>query len=300
MSKQIKTSKDYKVAIIGYGYVGKAYHKMFPGAVIYDEPQIEASGDQTRDDVIRLSRLEVNECDLALICVPTDLKQIADGYDEDKNLIISNKLDMSIVEDVVSWLETPLILIKSALQPGTVDRLVAKTGKNIAVSVEFVGMGNYYIDPSKYPDPKDPTKHQMIIVGGEEKAAEACAEFLWKNMSPDVKIHLTSALEAEITKLVENFYGAFKVTFINTLMTLAQKSDSSFIKIHQAWQSDPRTDSMHIRAISKKRGWKSHCWEKDPYALASYAQSVGATDMARLVNTILELNEEHLKLNEED
>jgi UDP-glucose 6-dehydrogenase len=35
-------------------------------------------------------------------------------------------------------------------------------------------------------------------------------------MSPDVKIHLTTALEAEITKLVENSYGALKVTFINT------------------------------------------------------------------------------------
>jgi UDP-N-acetyl-D-mannosaminuronate dehydrogenase len=53
--------------------------------------------------------------------------------------------------------------------------------------------------------------HQMLIVGSPDlKVAEACAEVLWSKMSPDVNIQLTSALEAEITKLVENSYGALE------------------------------------------------------------------------------------------
>lgn len=259
-------------AIIGYGYVGKAYNKMFPEALIYD-PYADIPADYSA------TKEEINKCDLALVCVPTDLK---DG-----------KLDMSIVEEVVGWIETPLILIKSALQPGTVDRLVKETGKNIAVSVELVGMGKYYT-PAQYPDPKDPTKHQTLIIGGEPKTAEACAEILWSKMSPTISIHLVSALEAEITKLVENAYGALKVTWVNTLMSLAQKSGTSFIKIHQAWQSDPRVEGMHQRAVSFNRGWRSHCWDKDPPALARYAESIGADDMAKLINTILELNQGHL------
>jgi UDP-glucose 6-dehydrogenase len=261
------------VAIIGSeGYVGRAYRKMFPDALCYDIALDK-----------NISKEEVNTADLALICVPTDLK---DGG-----------LDMSIVEDVVGWLETPLILIKSALQPGTVDRLVKETGKKIAVSCELVGMGKYYTPP-QYPDPKDPTKHQTLIIGGELKTAEACAEILWSKMSPTITIHLISALEAEITKLVENTYGALKVTWVNTLMSLAHKADASFINIHQAWQSDPRVEGMHQRAVSYNRGWRSHCWDKDPQALAGYAESIGAHDMAKLINTILELNKVHLGLND--
>ncbi len=276
-----------KVAIVGYGVVGQAYGKMFPDAVIYDPFVTDATW---RNDMgfqvlaSETTKQQVNECDIALVAVFTPLKE--DG-----------SLDMSIVEEVVDWINTPLILIKSALHPGTTDKLIEKTGKKIAVSVEFIGEGNYYI-PEKYPDPQDPRKHQMLIVGGERNTAEACAEVLWSRMSPTVKIHIVSALEAEITKLVENSYGALKVTFINTLMSLAQKSDTSFLNIHQAWQSDPRTDSMHLRAVSYNRGWVSKCWDKDVPALVNYARSVGADDTAELFQAVIDINQDHLKLNE--
>ena len=271
-----------KVAIVGYGVVGQAYSQLFPDAVIYDPYSDKLVNNKK---VSETTKDEVNECDIALVAVFTPHKE--DG-----------SLDISIVEEVVDWIETPLILIKSALQPGTTDKLVKKTGKKIAVSVEFIGEGTYPIHFWKYPHQTDPRMHQMLIVGGEEETATACAEVLWNKMSPDVKIHITSALEAEITKLVENSYGALKVTFINTLLSLAQKSGTNFLRIHQAWQSDPRTDSMHLRAVSFNKGWKSKCWDKDVPALSAYAKSVGADDMAKLFDTILELNEFHVGEND--
>lgn len=47
------------IAIIGLGYVGTAMNKLFPDAVVYDEPKSIG----TRDDV--------NACDIAFVCVPT-------------------------------------------------------------------------------------------------------------------------------------------------------------------------------------------------------------------------------------
>lgn len=302
-----------KVAIIGYGYVGKAYHKMFPDAVIYDEPQNLVMGELFENDYsggydpgdfdIDKARKLVNSCDLAIVCVPTNSLSVPvyggiksqDFYNGDNNPApeVVSELDMSIVKEVVGWLETPLILIKSALQPGTVDRLVKKTGKKIAVSVEFIGQGSYFIPP-QYPNPDDPRKHPMLIVGGDEDTATKCTEILWQKMSPTTRIHIVTALEAEITKLVENAYGALKVTWINSLMSLTQKVGASFIKVHQAWTADPRVDGMHQRAVSFKRGWSSHCWDKDVMALMTYADSVGAEDMAKLIDTIITLNAEHL------
>jgi UDP-glucose 6-dehydrogenase len=294
-----------RISIVGYGYLGQAYHKMFPDAFVYDEPKnyywepgcdgqgtAWAVGDHV-EERREEARREVNKADMAIVAVPTDL--ISDSNKES-----FGQLDMSIIEGVMEWLDTPLILIKSALYPGTADRLIEKTGKNIAVGVELIGMGSYYSPPHKYPDPRDPQKHNMIIVGGDQDVASQCAEILWSRMSPDVKIHLVSALEAEITKLVENSYPAMKVTFINSLMTLAQRSGANFIRIHQAWQSDGRVDGFHQRAVTYNRGWKSHCFDKDIPALVTYAQEMGASDMAQLFQAVLDINKDHLELNEDN
>ncbi len=264
------------IAIVGYGVVGRAYHKVFPEAIVYD-PYVDEGQNTTKE--------QVNECDVALVAVFTP-------HNED------GSLDISIVEEVINWIECPLIIIKSALQPGTTDYLVEKTGKRIAVSVEYVGEGNYPVHFWKYPHQEDPRMHQMLVVGGTDDVAEEAAQVLWHRLSPDIKIHKVSALEAEIVKLIENSYGALKVTFANTFLSLAEKSGTSFIRLHQAWNSDPRTDSMHLRAVSHNKGWVSKCWDKDVPALVTYAKKIGAEDTAKLFQTILELNEEHLKQNE--
>lgn len=265
-----------KVALVGNGYLGQAYAKMFPEALVYDEPKKMYAGMYDAET----GRIAVNACDIAIVAVPTDP-------------LPTGELDMSIIDEVVDWLETDTILIKSALMPGTTDKLVERTHKNIAVSTELVGMGNYYIDPSEYPDPKDPSKHKTLIVGGEEPARSRAAEVLWSKMQPDIEIHLVTAKEAEIVKLVENSYPALKVSFINALFELAQKADGNFINIQQAWSSDSRVDGFHMRTLSYNRGWSSHCWDKDVPALAAYSKSIGADTMGALLDTVLEINEIH-------
>lgn len=282
-----------RIAIVGLGYLGAAYSKVFPEALIYDEPKGKFfyRDDSATDGIIEYAfdpleaRKEVNQCDIAIVAVPTD--PLPNGF-----------LSMEIIEEVVDWLETDLILIKSALMPGTVDRLVEKTGKKIAVSIEYIGLGGYYLDPSRYPDPIDPRKHNLIVVGGETATAEACASVLWSRMSPATRIHLVTAKEAEITKLAENAFGAMKVTWANSLYSLLMKEGQSYIRAHQAWSEDGRTDPMHTRVVPGKRGWKSHCWSKDIEALRAYAESIGVDDMAELYGTIIKLNEGHLALNE--
>lgn len=261
-----------KVAIIGAGYVGSAYKKLFDDAVVYDEPK--AIG----------NRADVNACDMALVCVPTNLKE--DGG-----------LDMSIVEEVVGWLETPLILIKSALMPGTVDRLVAGTGKRIAVSPEFIGEGKYTLPFWKYPHPTDPTLHQFLIVGGDEGTATACAGVVWERMSPDLDIHIVSALEAEICKLMENSWGALKVSFANEMETVCRAYGANYTKVLQAWGADGRVEKMHMRVLAWKRGWKSKCWDKDVPALIKAAALRGVDFL--LLKAVLASNTEHLKTSDQ-
>jgi UDPglucose 6-dehydrogenase len=278
-----EVSPDYKVAIIGAGWVGSAYNKMFPDAVVYDEPKhFLKEGDKIHTEKFdqQLGRAVVNACDMALVAVPTD--PVEHGG--------KTELDMGIVEDVVGWLDTPLILIKSALQPGTTDRLVKETGKDIAVSVEMVGEGKYFVPYWKYPDAEDPTLHSFLIVGGEDETARRCADFLWHKMSPDIDIHILTAVEAEITKLMENAWGAQKVTFANVMYDICQDLGANYTKVLQAWGADGRTEKMHMRVLPNRRGWKSKCYDKDVPALADL-------DGSGFLQSMVEANERHLNDN---
>jgi UDPglucose 6-dehydrogenase len=264
-----------QVALIGNGYLGQAYEKVFPEALVYDEPKQLYAGQTT----VEAGRQAVNACDIGLVMVPTDYKD-------------TGELDVSIVEDVVSWLDTETILIKSALQPGTTDRLVKETGKNIAVSVEYIGEGTYYQPPHRYPHPQDPRQHQLLVIGGEEPARSKAAELLWSKMSPDIRIHLVTALEAEITKMAENTYGAMKVTWANVLRDICDQYGANFIAVHQAWSEDGRVDPMHTRSVSYNRGWNSKCYNKDVRSLAHASGSL------MLQGMILD-NDRHLAMNKE-
>jgi UDPglucose 6-dehydrogenase len=279
-----EVSPDYKVAIIGNGWVGQAYNKMFPDAVVYDEPKhFLKEGEKVHTEKFdqELGRAVVNACDMALVAVPTDPIE-KDGKSE---------LDMSIVEDVVQWLDTPLILIKSALQPGTVDRLVEETGKKIAVSVEMVGEGKYFVPYWRYPHAEDPTYHSFLIVGGETETASACADFLWRKMSPDIDIHILTAVEAEITKLMENAWGAQKVTFANVMYDICKDMGADYTRVLQAWGADGRTEKMHMRVLPNKRGWKSKCYDKDVPALADL-------DGSGFLKSMVKVNEIHQAENQ--
>lgn len=264
------------VGLIGNGYLGQAYERVFPEALIYDEPKKLYAGETT----IEAGRAAINACDVAIVAVPTDYKE--DGT-----------LDTSIVEDIVRWCEAGTILIKSALQPGTTDRLVRETGKhNIAVSVELIGEGKYWTPPHKYPHPQEPKQHQLLVIGGEEPARSIAAEVLWEQMSPDIRIHLVTALEAEITKMAENTYGALKVTWANVLKDVCESLGANFINVHQAWTEDGRVDPMHTRVVSHNRGWNSKCYNKDVTAMANLAGS-------EMLHGMLLDNDRHLGLNKE-
>src|SRR5450756_442116 len=110
-----------KLGIVGYGYVGRSLHSSFKDSghscLVYDRNVPELS-----DVTIKA---QINRCELVLIAVPTNLNS-------------NGECDLSEVDDVVSWVTAPMCL-KSTVLPGTVDRLIERTGKSIAFSPEYAG-----------------------------------------------------------------------------------------------------------------------------------------------------------------
>lgn len=232
------------VGIVGFGAVGKALHDLFPGAAVYDEPLGIGS------------RSEVNACDYAFVCVPTP--RAPDGA-----------CDTAIVEDVVGWLETDLIVIRSTVAVGTTQRLAAATGKRIVFQPEY--------GPAETPDHpfNDLRNVRWVILGGERKDTVAVADLYKTVFSADLAVHQTDSRTAELAKYMENAYLAAKVAFCNQFYDIAAGLGVDYNELRELWLLDPRIGRSHTFVYPDDRGFGGKCLPKDLSAIIATAIAGG-------------------------
>lgn len=236
--------------------------KIFPDAVQYDEPK----GVGTRE--------EVDDCDLAIICVPTPSNK--DG-----------SCDISIVKEVVAWTKAPLILIKSTIKPGTTDALKRVYNKRICFSAEYMGEGNYFTPFWKYPDPTNPISHGFMVIGGDSEDCSDILDFFIPKLGPSTHVRIITALEAEIVKYAENTWGATKVIFAHLLRDICEKVGANWYQVREGWLEDPRVEEMHTAAF-KKRGFGGKCFPKDLIAFLKFCDENGLNHL--LLRAVKEQN----------
>lgn len=221
-------------------------------------------------------------CNLAIICVPTPMAK--DG-----------SCDTSIVEEVVAWLETPLILIKSTVEPGTVYRLNEQyrelnTGdrlKHIVFSPEFIGESTYY-----NPIMKTMKDEPFIIFGGDPIDTQAMVDIFKPILGPLVKYIQCSAIEAELTKYLENVFFAAKVSICNEFYDACKAFGVEYDKVREIWLNDPRINRMHT-SVFKERGWSGKCFPKDISAFVKACEKKGFEP--KIMKQVIKSNDELIK-----
>lgn len=250
-----------QVAIVGYGWVGRAQHKLFPDAVVYDvKPYLVHQGE----------RSDVNRCGVAFVCVPTP--NLPDG-----------RLDTSAVWEVVEWCTCPLIVIRSTLNPGDCDGLVEFSGKNICYQPEYLG------ETTQHPF-ADMRTRPFLVIGGAPQDRRALIELYQGVYSANVTIRQLSLLEAEVVKLSENRAIAFKVAQCQELYDACEFAEIDYYQVREAvYGDDPRFNLWHTFVYPDKRGMNSKCIPKDVLAWCSWAESTGAS--ASITRAILERNQ---------
>lgn len=254
-----------KVAIIGNGYVGKAYHKLFPNAVIYN-----------RHEKIAESRFEVNLCDLAIICVPTKMND--DG-----------SCDTSIVEEVLGWVETPLILIKSTVPPGTTKKLKERFKKRICHSPEYVGEGGYYIPFWQFPHPTEPQHHSFMIIGGDPRDREDVLNIFYPILGATKTYYQVDETTSEIIKYMENCAIAAKVTLCNEFYNICEAFGVSYPQVREGFVLDERQGRMFTTVYKDRRGFDGKCIPKDINGMATASKQAGYK--AEFLEDIIKNNE---------
>lgn len=255
-----------RVGIIGNGWVGKAMQDLFPEALVYVR---EIPLDKRMENVNwTRDKDNINDCDIAFICVPTPL-------------LSNGRLDTSIVEECIKWCTAKLIVIRSTVNPGDCDRWIKEyqighkdesftTTRRIVMQPEYLG-----------ETPQHPLLNEnftkFIILGGNKEDTTNLIRLYQTVYNANIKIRQVSLLEAEVIKLTENRAIAFKVMQCQELYDVCQKSGLDYYLIRDAvYGDDPRFNLEWTFIYPEKRGFNSSkCLVKDVPAWCAWAESCG-------------------------
>lgn len=287
-----------EIAVIGAGYVGlttgtclselghnvtivdiehSRIESLREGIIPFVEPSlaglVSAGIKSGKLKFVHGSEKACKDADFIFICLPTPSSQ--DG-----------STDLSIFESGINQIADiakpdSTLIIKSTVPVGTASKIkdqLQRADLAVVSNPEFLAEGSAvkdFLEPSR------------IVIGAVRiEDAERVAELYEKIEAPV----LTSSWEsAEIIKHTANAFLALKLTFINEIATLCEKTGADIQEVTLGIGLDPRIGSNYL---NPGPGWGGSCFPKDSSSLAHVAREVGF-DFTLLEHTI-ELNQEHL------
>lgn len=272
------------LSIIGTGYVGlvqgacfadsgnnvicmdideKKINNLKKGIIPIFEPGLEEmvkrSVQEGRLDFTTNLRTAVDKSEIIFLCLPTP-------QSEDGSADLSRVLQVAEqIADLAS--DEKIIVSKSTVPVGTVDRIrqiMRKKGKHsveVVSNPEFLKEGNALEDSLK-PD--------RIVIGTRSKRAIAAMTELY---SPFVRtgnpIIIMDERSSEMTKYAANAFLATKISFMNELANLCERSGADVDLVRRGIGSDPRIGQ---RFLFPGVGYGGSCFPKDVKALVKTAQ----------------------------
>ncbi|HEY0917974.1 UDP-glucose dehydrogenase family protein [Devosia sp.] len=221
----------------------------------------------------------VAEADVVFIAVGTPSRR-GDGY-----------ADLSYVHAAAASIARALsgftvVVTKSTVPVGTgdeVERIIAETNPDADVAVvsnpEFLREGAA-IEDFKRPD--------RIVVGLEDERARAVMEEVYRplylNQAP---ILVTGRRTAELTKYAANAFLAMKITFINEIADLCEKTGANVQEVARGIGLDNRIGPKFLNAGP---GYGGSCFPKDTLALLRIGHDHDSP--LRLVETTVAVNDQ--------
>jgi len=202
----------------------------------------------------------IKKSDIVFICVGTPTKKNGIGADLSQIYLVSKEISKSINK-------FKIIITKSTVPVTTGDEiekiLLKKVNKNkfsVISNPEFLREGEAIRD-FIYPD--------RVVVGANDKKSANILKNLYSPLiSKGAKFISTNRRAAELIKYASNAFLATKITFINEIANLCEKTDIDVEDISIGIGLDKRIGSRFLRAGPAYGG---SCFPKDTKAIITTA-----------------------------
>ena len=230
----------------------------------------------------------IKNCDMIFVTVGTPQTPL--GAIE---LSMIKKATTTIGQIIRKSKKNPIIFIKSTVVPGTAQNVIlpilekksgkkANRGFGIISNPEFLQESNAIRD-TKYP--------HVIVLGGKQSKYMKKAKMFFSKMHPNVPIVITNFETAEMIKYANNSFLATKISFINQLSNICQKTPGVNVDdIARTIGLDPRIGKLFLNAGP---GYGGSCLPKDMKALINFANISGINPT--LLNAVEDINSKQLE-----
>lgn len=130
-----------------------------------------------------------------------------------------------------------------------------------------------------------------VLIGGDEtnegKNAKNILSSIYENWLPKSKILQTNLWSSELSKLVANAFLAQRVSSINSISALCEKTDANVEEVSKAIGEDSRIGK---KFLNPSVGFGGSCFQKDILNLVYIARSYGLEEVANYWEQVIIIN----------
>jgi UDPglucose 6-dehydrogenase len=139
---------------------------------------------------------------------------------------------------------------------------------------------------------QDLFKSDRVLIGGDEtesgqKAVQALVD-IYANWIPKEKILTTNVWSSELAKLASNAMLAQRISSINSLSALCEKTGANIGELSKAIGMDHRIGSKFLRASV---GFGGSCFQKDILNLVYLCKHYGLEEVAEYWHGVIKIND---------
>ena len=244
-----------KIGIIGSGFVGAAVEFGFSAQTGCDA-QVKIY-DKNPSKSLHTLKETVNKSDFIFVSVPTP-----SNTDGSMHLGILE----SVLQDIqaVNKRKDNIILIRSTVIPGTTTKLCKKFKKlNIVFNPEFLTERS-----AKF----DFINQSRFILGGRKRNTARVAELYRWRFGDSVPCIESNFETAEMVKYMNNCFFATKVSFMNEMKQVADKTNVDWDLAVEGFVRDGRIGHSHLAVPGPdgRFGFGGSCFPKDVQAMINF------------------------------
>ena len=269
-----------RIAIIGTGYVG-----LVTGACFAYLGHKVICVDKDKDRVFRLLKGEVPIYEPGIeellkkykenIEYTSDIKKavqnsevifVAVGTPSRKDGSIDMKYFKKAIEEIASNMtDYRVIVSKSTVPVGTGDRVKEEAKKHYRGDFAIVSNPEFLSEGTAVRDFLEPDR---IIIGAEEERAKEIMLDIYSSINaPKLVVDIKSA---ELIKYASNAFLATKISFINEIANICEKTGGDITKVAKGIGMDKRIGPYFLKA---GLGYGGSCFPKDVDGLLSISSS---------------------------
>ena len=249
------------IGIIGFGFVGSSVAYGFSPQTGFDQAKLRIFDKNPAKSTHSLNEV-LDESDFIFLSVPTPSN-------------VDGSISLSILESVLGEVnahgtkDDSVVLVRSTVIPGT-TRVFQEKYNNITLvfNPEFLTERS-----AKF----DFINQARFILGGEPKNTSKVAELFRIRFGDSTPTIQTNFETAEFIKYMNNCYFATKVSFMNEMRLIADKSNVDWNVAVDGFVRDGRIGHSHVSVPGPdgKFGFGGSCFPKDMQAMMCHARSLG-------------------------